>query len=255
MPLKHHTETAYLLFLGLVICLSGIVVSLLPDFPSGLKYWVIPFTAATLYPIILMPTFRRNRADYEFRLLHWLPSVIFVSWLVLALLDPYWKWFHVMNMGSFFLWSLPFVAFGIAMSIFFSWHVLRRRVLRITVLSLILVFFTVCSVVAEFGGYNPRLQAGLFHLRLAPSFSPVILRLRALRRNEERRPVVSESSSSSAKNVPSGGVRSSTASSVIAEHTPFRLPKSGSESLGFLLATIAALYLGTLHLRSTERVS
>lgn len=251
MPLKHHTETAYLLLLGLVICVSGIVASLLPDFPGGLKFWVIPFTIATLYPILLMPTFRRNRADYEFRLLHWLPSAIFLAWLLLALLDPYWTWFHILRLGFLFLWSLPVVAFGIAMAIFFSWHVLRRRVLRITLLSLLITLFTVTSVVAEFGGHNPTLQAKLFHLPVAPSFRPIIARIRELRRtNTLNAGSVQSSVASSA-----ASVRSSVASSVIAEHTPFRLPKSGPDTFGFLLATMAALYVGTLHLRNSERIS
>ncbi len=99
MPLKHHTETAYLFLFGLVLCVSGFVVSILPDLPNGLKYWVLALTATILYPIVLMPTFRRNRADYEFRILHWFPAGIFVLWMLLQISHSTWTWIPVLQLG------------------------------------------------------------------------------------------------------------------------------------------------------------
>ncbi len=220
------------------------------------------FTIACLYPIVLMPTFRSNRADYEFRLFHWFPAGIFVLWMLFQVIDPYWEWFHILNLGFFSFWSLPVVALGLGLGAAFSIHVLRRRNVRVTLLTLLLVAFTVGAALAETThGVNQRLQAKIFTGNPVTSLRPVMTRVRSLLVNL-RYPqssgstiiaVGSSSSSVSSRSARSQISTSSVASSVIAEHTPNGLPKSGPEALMVLFATLVALYTGTLHVRGKKR--
>lgn len=162
MPLKHSTETAYILLLALVIGAAGFLVSLLPAYPAGMPYWAILLTIFVLYPIIFTPTFRNNRADYEFRLLHWFPAAILLLWLVLQLSAPKFKILHILNLGFLFLWSLPLVALGIVFIIIFAFHVIRRCTFRVTALVLLLALFIAGAVSAEGLGWNNKLQAAIF---------------------------------------------------------------------------------------------
>ncbi len=264
MPLKHHTETAYLIFLALVMCVSGFIVSLLPPLPEGLTYCLIFFALAALYPIVLLPTFKRNRVDYEFRLLHWFPAGMFFLWLLLQISDPYWTWFHILNLGFFFLWSLPMVAFGLVCIILFSIHVIRRRTVRVPIVVLFLVLFTAGSLVAESKGWNERLQANFSAAQFATLLSPVTSRMRPLLRlvtsSQVGSGTVSQTVTASAsvassdtiimKNPPSSSVR---APVIISDHMPKRLPKSGPEFSFVLFVTLLGLYIGTLHARNRER--
>ena len=162
VPLKHSTETAYMLVLGLAICIAGIAAALLPAIPVGTKYWAILLTLSVLYPLALTRSFKTNRADYEFRVLHWFPAGIFIVWFVLQLLSPRIEIIRILSLGFFFLWSLPLVALGIAFIIIFAVHVLRRSRSRVTVLSLFLAIFILGAVYAEAAGLNPRLQASVY---------------------------------------------------------------------------------------------
>lgn len=162
MPLKHSTETAYILLLALVICVAGFLTSLLPPYPTGMPYWAILLTIFVLYPLIFTPTFRNNRADYEFRMLHWFPAAILLLWLALQFLAPKFKIMHILHLGFLFLWSLPLVALGIVFIIIFAFHVIRRRTFRVTVLLLLLTLFIAGAVSAEGLGWNNRLQAAIF---------------------------------------------------------------------------------------------
>ncbi len=258
MPLKHHTETAYLIVLGLLICVSAFLTSLLPELPEGLRYCVLFFTVAALYPIFLIPTFRRNRADYEFRLLHWLPAGSFALWLLLQIIDPYWRWFHITNLGFLFLWSVPIVALGLGSAILFCIHVIRRKTVRIAVLSSFFVLFTVGALLAESKGWNPRLQHVIFRTGPAIVLRPAMERmgslLRTVRMSEPASDLVSKNTVSSVRSsvrikAKSSAISSSDRSSVMMDRKPNRLPQSGPESLLVLAATLLALYAGTLHAR------
>ncbi len=261
MPLKHHTETAYLIILGLLICVSAFLASLLPDLPEGLKYCLLFFTVFALYPIFLIPTFKRNRVDYEFRLLHWFPAGAFALWLLLQLIAPYWKWFNIVKLGFLFLWGLPIVALGLGCIVLFALHVIRRRTVRIAVLSAFFVLFTAGSLMAEAKGWNNRLQANIFETMsvsiLRPSLKGMrsVLAMVRMPQQETYTDVVSKNNSSSVpfsstqSTVKENRVRSSVHSSVIADHMPKGLPQSGPESVFALAATLLALYAGTLHAR------
>lgn len=264
MPFKHITETAYLIFLGLLICIAGFLAAMLPALPEGLKYWIVCFSVSVLYPIFLMPTFRHNRADYEFRLLHWFPAMMFILWIVLQIIDSYWTWFHILNLGFFAFWSLPIVALGLGSSIMFSLHVIRRRTSRIVFLSIFLILFSVGAVKAEMNDWNGALQAKIFSEDSIALLRPITTRIRSyallLRYPQGSGSVIvgtsSSSSVQSSRAVPvvKKPVQvSSVSSSVIAQHTPEGLPKSGPEALAILFATLVALYMGTLHVRGRRR--
>ncbi len=158
MPLKHHTETAYLLFLGIVICVAGLIASLLPPLPSSLVAWIFLLIITGLYPVVLAGTFRSNRADYEFRLLHWFPMWIFLIWGLIDLAAPHVQFLHILKLGCFYLWSLPVVALGLFFIMLFASHVIRRSRSRITFIALFLILFTAGAITAEAQGWNEQLQ-------------------------------------------------------------------------------------------------
>lgn len=150
VPLKHHTETAYILVLAVVIVIAGFTASMLPSLPQGILLWAAAMAVTVLYPLILGPTFRDNRVDYELRLLHWFPAGIFFLWLLLEGFGPKLHFAHILKLGFFFLWSLPLVALGLIFLILFALQVLRRHVLRITLLSVLLGLFLLGAVYGEF---------------------------------------------------------------------------------------------------------
>ncbi|MBP9773937.1 MAG: hypothetical protein KBD00_04920 [Candidatus Peribacteraceae bacterium] len=162
MPLKHHTETAFLLILMLIIAVMGIAVSLLPPVPDGLLYWGLLFALSLAYPVALLPLFRDNRADYEFRFLHWFPAFMLLLWLLLQSLGHMYTLALVLLIGMTFLWSLPLVFFGAFLLIFFALHVIRRRVARVGVTLALMAIFLVGSVLSEAMDWNKRLSAAIF---------------------------------------------------------------------------------------------
>ncbi len=280
MPLKHLTETAYLILLGLVICAFGFFTSLLPAIPEGMGYWAILLTVAVLYPLIFSGTFRTNRADYEFRLLHWFPAGMLILWLILQLIAPHYRPAYILQLGFFFLWSLPLVALGISFIILFAVHVIRRSVVRIWVLSILLVLFCVGAVAAEAQRWNPRLQAAIFPKDTKVFIASVKSELTKLSRlvyqpNETGTGMIAGTagSSSSARSgrpiavTPSNGsipssldpsteaflssVRAATNSSSsmvssMSSSRPSRLPQSGPEAAAILFVFTAAGYCSVM---------
>ncbi len=270
VPLKHSTETAYLLFLGLAICIAGVAAALLPPIPAGTTYWAILLAISVLYPLVLSRTFKSNRADYEFRVLHWFPAGIFILWFVLQLLSPRIDMIRIFALGFFFLWSLPLVALGIAFIIIFAIHVLRRSRVRVTSLLVFLVLFTAGALYAEAAGVNPRLQAALFP-KNAPTFASVRTTFANLRASlgfwvDSSGVLVATNTSSSSSMSVSSKVSSSIASisssrppvavlpPVIGDKNPGHLAQSGPESMAVLGATLFAAYFGLLHARAKQRV-
>ncbi len=162
VPLKHHTETAFLLILALVIALTGIAVSWLPALPDGLLYWGVIFIASVVYPLALMPLFRVNRADYEFRFLHWFPAFMLLLWLALQALGHLYAIAIVFLLGITYLWSLPLVFFGAFLIIFFALHVIRRRTVRVGATIILMALFLAGSVATEAADWNQALAASVF---------------------------------------------------------------------------------------------
>ncbi len=276
--------------LGLAICAAGIAAALLPAIPVGTKYWAILLTLSFLYPIGLTRTFKHNRADYEFRLLHWFPAGIFLLWFALQLIGPRIEIIRILALGFFFLWSLPLVALGIAFICIFAVHVLRRSRLRVTTLVVFLSLFTVGALYAEGTNLNPRLQAVVFP-KNPPTFAAISAAFSSLRASLGLKSgtsgvliAVTESSSSSASiassrsksaiamassqssgisssfHMPSSfssSVSRSTIASlppVIGDKNPGHLTKSGPEGVAVLGLTLLAGYFGLLHARAKKRV-
>ncbi len=266
-----------MVLLGLVICIAGFLAALLPPMAEGgTTYWAILLTLSILYPLVLSGTFRRNRADYEFRALHWFPAGIFILWFILELIGPRVELIHIFTLGFFFLWSLPLVALGIAFIIIFAVHVLRRSRLRTTILSILLALFTIGALYAEGTRANYRLQATVFPKNVA-AFAVVSDAFDHLRaslgfRSGSSGILVAVSDSSSASSTPSSSfspssVRSSsritfsssanasaTLPPVIAQRKPGHLTQSGPEAVALLGATLLAGYFGLLHARARKRV-
>lgn len=276
-----------MMVLGLAICLAGFAVALLPAIPVGTKYWAILLTIAVLYPLVLARTFKTNRADYEFRVLHWFPAGIFILWFILQLIGPRIEIIRILALGFFFLWSLPLVALGIAFIIIFAVHVLRRSKLRVTILSVLLALFITGALFAEGAGVHSKMQATLFPKEV-PSFASIKIAFDNLRANLSFRSgssgvlvAIGESSSSAIPNntvpgslvtVPSSSSSSSSSFQmpssfssstskpvtplppVIGEKNPGQLAKSGPESFAMIGTTLLAGYFGLLHARARKRV-
>lgn len=277
VPMKHRSETAYLLVLGLIICLSGFLTGLLPKMPYGLPYWIALMALSIVYPILLIPTFRENRADYEFRLLHWFPAGMFLLWGLLQFAAPRSHIGNILMLGFLFLWSLPMVALGISFIILFAVHVMRRSAVRVTVLSILLSLFSIGAVAAEAQGWDRKLQATIFPkdpARIVVSLKGAAMTVKSLvyqptvtggpvavtsssvssdTASEHSSSVALISSSGSSSDSRSSLAMQSSAQSSLSSSRPSRLPQSGPEAAGVLMALMLALYSATVHRRSSER--
>ncbi len=254
-----------MLFLGLAMCVTGFLLALLPSFPTALPYWVGITILTLVYPGVLARTFKENRADYEFRMLHWFPFAMTLLWVALQFLAPRAKFLYILQLGFFFLWSLPLVALGIAFLILFSVHVIRRSRVRILFLSLFLVLFTVGAVASEAMGFDAELQATIYpaHPKMMATVRRAASDLRsavATLTGTAGVTATTSSASSSLKSSTSSSVRSMIAAvssrntSSLSSAKPTKLPESGPESAGMLGATLLAMYMGTVHFRARKRV-
>jgi hypothetical protein len=290
MPLKHHTETAYLIVLGVMICLAGLYLGLLPELPHGTWYWVTGFIVSLAYPFVLRRTFRANRADYEFRLLHLFPAGMFVLWLIMHLTAQYLKILEILRLGFFALWSMPLVVLGLFFIGVFASHVIRRKGARIGGMLLIGTLFAAFAFSAESLNINPELARAFFPYEdnRRPLSLPDVIGIAKTRvgyivqrqKNTLRRTggmgadlvawwdgdTKQSSQSASAVAVHSSSrpavqsvvtVRpplfSSSASSSSTISKPTHLTQSGPEGVVLLGLTMLALYAGTLHRRSNNR--
>lgn len=165
MPLKHKTETRLIVLLGLMLALSGIAVSLLPAFPLGAGPWAICFVIALVYPIVLYPMLKQNRADNEFRLMHWMPAGVLVLWFVFQMLESAKEETAFLSHWLTWAWTLPLVALGFFFLILFCLHVIRRRVVRIFLLSLLFVPYAAFALLGEQEGfsYNQQMASMLWN--------------------------------------------------------------------------------------------
>ncbi|MEQ1849421.1 MAG: hypothetical protein ABL890_02420 [Candidatus Peribacteraceae bacterium] len=294
MPLKHHTETAYLIVLGLIICLAGVYLSLLPVLPQGLWYWATGFVVSIAYPLILRRTFRSNRADYEFRLLHWFPAGMFFLWMVMHITAPYMNILEVLRLGFFYLWSMPLVALGLFFIAVFASHVIRRKAARIGAMVLVGALFASLAFSAESLNINPELARAFFPYDQSKSSLsvPEVFAIAKKRvgyivqrqkntlkrgggmgadmlawwdgKNSDSGKTSSASVASSATSSVKTAVASvvtvrpplftSSSSSTPAIKKPTHLTQSGPEGVVLLALTLVALYAGTLHSRSRNRV-
>ncbi len=149
MPLKHKTETRLIWLLMAVIALVGLLIASLPPLPRGIVPWAILLTATVIYPLVLYPLFRRDRADRPFRLLHWFPALMVVLWAVLQSLGSLVPATKVI--GTWFTWSWTLAAVVVAFGLitWFCLLVIRRRIPRLVGMALLLVPFTALAVASQ----------------------------------------------------------------------------------------------------------
>lgn len=263
VPLKHRTESAFIVVLGCMMCIFGFLTSLLPLLSDGgLRAWSIVFACAVFYPILLRSTLRTNRADYEFRALHWFPALIVLLWLVLELSIPYFAPLEYLRLGFFFLWSLPLVILGVALLVIFSLHVIRRRVSRVVSLTLTLLLFFALSVSAESAGFHDALQHLVFKnpTMLVDSAERISYSLRSYLASFFVVPddVVFVTDVSSSRISASHSVDALQAQGeikpVIDTTNLDHLSQTGPEPFALALVMLLALYSFVLHRRASERM-
>lgn len=162
MPLKHTTETLLVFILGTAMVVTGIVIPSLTKLDAGIAPWAIVFAIAVVYPLALAGLFKRNRADYSFRLLHWVPAILLFILLLmqsavylLPLVQPMVDWY---TWG----WALPGVATGFFLLTYFCISVIRRWTKRIVLLTVLFVPFMVGAVASEHYDWNKEIAATLW---------------------------------------------------------------------------------------------
>lgn len=153
MPLKHTTETVLVFLLGAVLLVTGVVLHFLPPLPGGLYWWALAFVCALLYPLLVYPTLRTNRADYSFRALHFLPAGFLLLWLLGELGS---EWLSGMSgFGMMLAWGLGLVpvTIGMALLALYCIDVIRQRSTRIPLLLLLFVPFALLGASTEWQGW------------------------------------------------------------------------------------------------------
>jgi len=162
MPLKHTTETLLIFLLGTLTVVTGVVIPTLTNLETGIVQWAIVFVLAAAYPLLLSQTFRQNRADYAFRVLHWMPAFLLLIVLLLELLV------YAFPSTAFLLswyawgWTLSGVAIGFFLLGLFCLRVIRRWTLRIVLLSILFVPFVVGAVASEHFSWNGEIASVLW---------------------------------------------------------------------------------------------
>lgn len=163
MPLKHRTETLLVTLLTIMILLTGFLTASLPALPMGLVPWVILFIMSLAYPLLLHPLFKKDRADYEFRWLHWIPSFILIGWLVLQILALLIPATAIINTVYSWAWLLPVVSLSMLLILLFCSKVIRQWLKRsIIVLALFIPFMSLALLSSSGPHYEENVQAALW---------------------------------------------------------------------------------------------
>jgi hypothetical protein len=157
MPLKHATETVLVFILGLATVIAGVALGILPSVQLSIIPWLALFGLTLLYPLVLYPLLRNRRADYPFRLLHFVPALMVLAWLALDVLSSYT--IGAQSALRAYTWGWTFLAVVIAFFLFvwFCLSVIRQRVTRIGLLGLILVPFAIFAFTSEERQWPDRL--------------------------------------------------------------------------------------------------
>lgn len=200
MPLKHSTETILIVILGIVMLAAGVLTASLPSLPLGAGPWGIAFLLAVLYPLILYPFLRDNRADNVFRLMHWGPAALLGLWFVLAILELIFPAFFVLRRVLVWGFCLIAVAALFVMLVAFCLRVLREGGKRVSILAAILGIFLVLAFVGEWFGWPGLISRDLW------SGKPAVTGTGA---------VASSSSTTSSSSSMSSSTSSRTSSSVV----------------------------------------
>ncbi len=164
MPLKHLTETLLIILLCVVTMITGVLASTLPALPEGFLPFVILMGLALAYALSLYPVLKQNRADYEFRILHLLPAVVLLIWLIAQLVTLYIpaaaSLSKILTWGSF----LSVIVIGFGLLAWFCVHVLRRWTTRLSLIGVLLLLFVGWAATSEvfFPNVTPVLTANVW---------------------------------------------------------------------------------------------
>ncbi len=271
MPLKHFTETVLVFVLGIVFAATGIVLSTLPHLPPGILPWLLLFIATLIYPAALYPLLKNNRADYEFRALHFLPAAITLLWLLLASSMLRFPFLGRILAALTYACSLPFVLVSFVLLVWFCLRVIRRRVPRLVLLVCLFVPYLAFAISTKVYKTDEKIAAVLWHgswwniTGVAPgleSSSGKNLAFSSFPEEEQWRQKIRQfemgltqtgsavSSTSSASSRASAPLILSSSSS--SSSKPSRLPSAGPETDALVL-TLVGLYGGVLHHRAKKR--
>ena len=149
MPLKHLTETVLVVVLALATIVTGVVVSTLPHLPEGFFPWSIVFIVTVLFPAVLYPLLKNNRADYAFRALHFAPVAIALVWMFIEIAMLKAPRLDILHRIFTWGWTAPAVVLAFLLLAVFCLQVIRRRVPRITFLALLLIPFLAVAYATE----------------------------------------------------------------------------------------------------------
>lgn len=280
MPLKHSTETWLVGFLALAIVIAGIACAVLPSPAQAPLAWLILFGLSIAYPLSLYPLFRDRRADYEFRILHFLPAAILFVWLILQLLSAYIPSISGLMHAYVWGWSLPAVAGSFVALVWFCLHVIRQRQPRLSFLALLFIPFLLLGIVGEnfqwpeqiasvWNGSTSSTGSGTIiagpissatSSNLEPSSDPAEEALRmALRRQERRKERLlrlgeePQSVHGALDGVAITAGNSSQIATAVPNGTPPHLPSSGMNGIEMILISFVAIYCALLHERARRR--
>lgn len=149
MPLKHLTETLLVIVLSVAVLATCVALSVTPLPPEGLLPWAIIFVLSLIYPLSLYSLFRQSRADYWFRVLHFLPTFISLLWIALAFARIRMPQAGVaLTVLTSWYGLIPIVLSLLAIAIF-CLHVIRRRVPRLSAIGALMAAFLLFTVASR----------------------------------------------------------------------------------------------------------
>lgn len=243
MPLKHLTETILLVALAVIVILTGVIVSVLPPLQDALPFAIILFAVTLAYPLAFSRLFRTSRADYTLRMLHFAPMAIVALWVLfewLALQVP-----SAAFLGRWFTWGHTAgpVLFVLLLIAGFCIQVLRRRVPRLSALSVFAAAFVVFVFLSQSRGWGPELAAIVGGRSPAASSSSTVAG-----GNASSASLAFASSVRLASSLSSRPLLASSSSS------PSRLPTSGLGAEGIATLCMAA-WCGMVHRRARRRMA
>lgn len=163
MPLKHDAETALVLVLGFMIALAGAVAAFLPPLSVSVLPWAIAFAVAIIYPLALYPMMKENRADHEFRALHFVPALVLFVWMLLDLLVAFRPEWQMLQTVYTWGWGLAVVIAAFVLLVMFCLRVIRQRFPRIALLLAVLIPFVILSQLSEKQDWDRKLAMSIWN--------------------------------------------------------------------------------------------
>lgn len=245
MPLKHATETALILLLGIMMILAGVTCALLPPVETMVWPWVLAAAVFAAYPAAIFPLLKKRRAEYTLRMLHWAPLCLLVLWLCIDILAGPLPFFRTIERWYTAGWSIVPVCAALVLLFLYCLQVVRRRLKRGLLLGALTVWLVAGAAASQLLHWQTDMARFLW-MQEGQYAHDTDWRA-ALRAGEgESEPVAVYATLEGAMwaNLLSG-------SRPMTAPPPPHLPTSGS-GFGMLALTLTACYCATMH-RSAQR--